>query len=258
MIRDNSRREAPRISSDLISRSNDTEGSPASILAMRDWLDRRRCARSACVRLRRRRRSRRPMASRTLRSIYAASSALRRRNSCVVPIFQPRASSFRRFCSRTVILPQSSGACFNNGLRRRPGLLAEDLQDHYGVGVEPVHDSPVCSGVTDPQLVTPRPHHGHRPRLRQAKGPPLLQQAKQITGLDPGRPRERRRLDVAVKPHERPVARAHGSTLCQIRHVVKTEVLSLARIRSPRPDNAGVDMTADGKPCLHRPYSWQH
>jgi len=45
MICDSSRREAPRISSDLMSRSNDTEGSPASILAMRDWLDWRRLAR---------------------------------------------------------------------------------------------------------------------------------------------------------------------------------------------------------------------
>jgi len=45
MIRDSSWREAPRISSELISRSNDTEGSPASILAMRDWLDWRRLAR---------------------------------------------------------------------------------------------------------------------------------------------------------------------------------------------------------------------
>src|SRR5439155_16530052 len=70
MIRDNSRREVPRISSDLISRSSDTEGSPASILAMRDWLDWRRFARSACVRLRRRRRLRRPVASRALRSMY--------------------------------------------------------------------------------------------------------------------------------------------------------------------------------------------
>src|SRR5205809_2137989 len=53
MIRDSSWREVPRISRDLTSRSRDTEGSPASIFAMRDWLDWRRLARSACVRLRR-------------------------------------------------------------------------------------------------------------------------------------------------------------------------------------------------------------
>src|SRR3989441_8743111 len=110
MSRDNSRREVPRINSDLIRRSSDTEGSPASILAMRDWLDWRRFARSACVRLRRRRRLRRPVANRALRSIYAASSSLRRRNSWAVPIFQPFASNLRRFSSRTVVLPEPSSA----------------------------------------------------------------------------------------------------------------------------------------------------
>jgi hypothetical protein len=210
MIRDNSRREAPRISRDLIRRSNDTEGSPASIFAIRDWLDWRRVASSACVRLRRRRRSRRSVASRTLRSIYAASSVLRRRNSWVVPIFQPLASSRRRFSSRTVVLPQSAAARVNDGLWRRPRLLAEDLQNHHGVGIKPVHDSPVSCGITHSQLVTPRTKNGHRPRLRHANRLPLLQQTKKIAGLDPGRLGKGRRLDLSVKPNERPVARAHG------------------------------------------------
>src|SRR5438093_12884500 len=73
MIRDSSRRDVPRISSDLTSRSRDTEGSPASIFAMRDWLDWRRWARSACVILRRRRRARRAMTSRALRALYPPS-----------------------------------------------------------------------------------------------------------------------------------------------------------------------------------------
>lgn len=210
MILDNSQREAPRMSSDLTSRSNDTEGSPASILATRDWLDWRRFARPACVRLRRRRRSRSPVASRTLRSIYAASSALRPRNSRAVPIFQPLASSRRRFSSRIVVLPQSADACVNDALRRRSRLLAEDLQDHHGVGVEPVHDSPVTSGVTDSQLVTARARNRHRPRPRQAKRLPLLQQTEQVTGLDPGRLGEGRRLDLSVKPNERPVGAHNG------------------------------------------------
>jgi hypothetical protein len=203
MIRDNSRREAPRSSSDRTRRSSDTEGSPASILAMRDWLDWRRRARPACVRRRRRRRSRRLVASRTFRSIYAASSALRRRNSFAVPIFQPLASSRRRFSSRTVVFPQSPGARINDGLRGRPRLLAEDFQDHDGVEVKTVHDSPVNSCVPDSQLVTARPHHWHRLRPRQADRLPLLEQTKQITDLDPGRSGEGRRLDLSVKPHER-------------------------------------------------------
>ncbi len=213
MIRDSSRREAPRISSDLTRRSRDTEGSPASIFAMRDWLDWRRFARPACVRLRRRRRSRRPVASRTLRSIYAASSALRPRNCCGVPIFQPLASSRLRFPSRTLVLPQSPDARVNDDLWRRPRLLAEDLQNHHGVGVEPVHDSPVSSGVTDPELMTARPHNGHRPRLRHADRLPLLQQTKQITGLDPGRLGEWHTSGLSLG--------LTAVTLCQIRHAVK-------------------------------------
>src|SRR5436190_15324613 len=178
MIRDNSRREVPRINSDLIRRSSDTEGSPASILAMRDWLDWRRFARSACVRLRRRRRVRRPVASRALRSIYAASSSLGRRNSWAVPNFQPLASNRRRFSSRTVILVQPPDARVDDTLRRRPRLLAEHLQDHHGIGIDPVNDSPVSADVPDAQLGTARTQHRHRSRVWHAKHLPFLQQAK--------------------------------------------------------------------------------
>src|SRR5437773_6248058 len=178
MIRDSSRRDVPRISSDLTSRSRDTEGSPASIFAMRDWLDWRRWARSACVRLRRRRRLRRPVASRALRSIYAASSSLRRRNSWAVPNFQPFASSRRRFSSRTVILLQPPEARVDDTLRRRPRLLAENLQDHNGVGLDPVDDSPVSADVPDAQLGTARPQRRHRSGVWHAKHLPFLQQAE--------------------------------------------------------------------------------
>lgn len=210
MIRDSSRREVPRISNDRIRRSRDTEGSPASIFAIRDWLDWRRLARSACVRLRRRRRSRSPMASRALRSIYAASSSLRRRNSWVVPNFQPLASSRRRFSSCTVVLPEPAGTGVNDSFGRRRGLLAEDLQNHHGIGVQPIHDSPISPVVTDSELVTARTHNWHRPRVRHPNCLALLQQTKQIAGFDPGRAGERRRLDLSVKPDERLVARAHG------------------------------------------------
>lgn len=108
MIRVKSRRVAPRVSSDLTSRSSDTDGSPASILAIRDWLDWSRLARSHCVSSRRRRHSRNAIAARTLSSMYAASSELRRRNPRAVPTFQPRAFKRRRFCSRTEILSQST------------------------------------------------------------------------------------------------------------------------------------------------------
>ena len=173
MMRDNSRREAPRTSSDLTSRSNETDGSPASILATRDWLEWSRLASWAWVRFRRRRQSRRPIASRTLSSTYAASPALSPRNSRAVPTFQPLASRRRRFSSRTVILPQSADACVDDWLRRRPSGLGEDRQNDNGVGIGAVHDPPIGFGVSNSQFVTARTHDWHRPRVRhrQARGP---------------------------------------------------------------------------------------
>ena len=211
MIRDNSRREAPSISSDLMSRSSETVGSPASILAIRDWLDWSRVASSACVRFRRRRHSRKPIARRTLSSTYAVSSAVSRRNSWAVPTFQPLTSRRRRFASRTVVLPRSADARINDGFRRRPSRLAEDGQNHDGVVIGPINDPPVGSGGSDAQFVAARSHDGHWPRVRHRQHLALLQQPKQIAGLDPRRLRKGRRPDLSVKPHERLVARAHDS-----------------------------------------------
>ena len=153
--------------------------------------------------------------------MYAASSALRRRNSLVVPTFQPLASKRRRFSSRTVVLLQSTGARVNDRRWRRPGFLAENRQNHHGVGVGPVHDSPVGLCVSDAQFVTPRSHNGHRPRMGHRQRLPLLQQPEQEPRLDPSRFRKGRRPDLSMKPDERLVARAHSDdsmsdpTYCQ-------------------------------------------
>lgn len=154
MIRDSSRGDAPRTSSDRTRRSSDTVGLPASILATRDWLEPSSVARSACVRRCRCRRSRRLVASRTLRSMNTASSAISRRNSCELPTFQPFVSSRRCLSLRTVVLPESPEGRFDDGWRRSPGLLAEDLQDHDRVRIHPVHDSPVRPDIADTQFVT--------------------------------------------------------------------------------------------------------
>jgi hypothetical protein len=189
-----------------MSRSSETDGSPASILAIRDWLDWSRLASSACVKFRRRRHLRTPIASRTLSSTYAASSEVSRRNSWAVPTFQPLASRRRRFSSRTVVLPQSADARVNDWCWRRPGCLAEDRQNHDSIGIGPVHDPPVGFGASDTQFVAARPHYGHRPRERHRQHLALLQQPKQIASLDPRRLRKWRRPDLPVKPDERLVA----------------------------------------------------
>lgn len=70
-----------------------------------------------------------------------------------------------------------------------------------------------------------------------------------MAGLQPGRSGERRSLDLPVKPYERLVARAHDTSLCQIRHVVNgsglenpgggTSPVRLRPLPAPRPREIG-------------------
>src|SRR5438128_2422842 len=87
---------APSTSRELTSRSIDTDGSPASILATRDWLERRRLANSTCDTARRWRRSRRLRLKASFISMSAASASDRPRNSWTDPTAHPAALSFSR------------------------------------------------------------------------------------------------------------------------------------------------------------------
>jgi hypothetical protein len=89
MICDSSRSVVPRAMSERIKRSNETDGSPASILATRDWLDSSFAARSSCDRPFRCRLCLKPAASLIFNSMYAASSSERPKNSLMEPTFQP-------------------------------------------------------------------------------------------------------------------------------------------------------------------------
>jgi hypothetical protein len=241
IIRDNSRRDAPSVRSDRMSRSIETDGSPASIFAIRDWLDRSRLASSACVRFPRRRHSRSPIASCALSSTYAASSAVNRRNSWAVPTFQPFASRRRRFCSRTVVLLHSANARVDDRQGCCPGGLAEDRQNHDSIGIGPIHDPPVGFAIPHTQLVAACTHNGHRPRVRHGQCLPLLQQPKEIASFKPGRLRERWSLDLSVKPDERLVARAHGR-----------DAMSDPTWRQVKPHNLAVERTRFARRSLRR------
>jgi len=165
MILDSSRLEVPKARSDRTIRSRETDGSPASILATRDWLDLTSLASSACFSRRFRRRSLRLCASRILSSMYAASSSESPRNSLVVPIRQPLASSFFRFPSRIVIFPEPSPAGFDYVFGRCPSFFAEDLQDYDGIWVSPIDKAPCRLAIFDPQLVASWSYGRHRPRV---------------------------------------------------------------------------------------------
>ena len=202
-------REAPSAKSDRIKRSKETVGSPVSILATRDWLDRTTFANSVWVRFRRRRRCLSPSASRSRSSTYASSSGDRSRKSLVVPIFQPFASSRVLLSSRIVVLPKATLAYLDYRPRSRGGLLAENFADHDGVCIYPVHDSPCDTRVDDPQLVAANADYGHGARLRHRETMSLLQASKQEPGLQPRFPREGWSLHLAMEPDERLVVRAH-------------------------------------------------
>lgn len=80
---------APMRSSDFTKRSRETDRSPASILATRDWLDPSRSATSVCVNPLRSRTSRIPDASASFNSMKLASSGLSCRKSVALPTAQP-------------------------------------------------------------------------------------------------------------------------------------------------------------------------
>lgn len=111
-----SRLEAPNARRVRMSRSRDTEGSPASILATLDWLDFTRLARSPWVSRRRVRHSRSFDARLILSSTYAASSGERLRNSTVLPTLQPLASRRFLFDSRIVVAPETLPARLDHRL----------------------------------------------------------------------------------------------------------------------------------------------
>ena len=95
--------EAPRASSVRTRRSMETELSPASIFAARDWLDLMALATSDCVMLRRSLWFRRLSASLSLISMYASSWEERPRNSFALPTVHPLASRRLLFLLRIVI-----------------------------------------------------------------------------------------------------------------------------------------------------------
>jgi len=107
-----SRGLAPRANSPFSRRSTETDLSPASIFATRDWLDLRRCASCCCVNRRAARFRRRAWLSASFVSTRAASSVLRPRKSAADPTRQPRASNRARFvffmCSQRT-LGESTG-----------------------------------------------------------------------------------------------------------------------------------------------------
>ena len=242
MIRDSSRDEVPRASSERISKSSDTDGSPASIFATRDWLDRRAFANATWVIRRCRRRARKLLANRILSSTYAASSSDSPRKSSAEPTFQPLASSLFFFSSRILIFLQPVLASRNNRRRRGSRLLCEYLQDHNGIRSHMVDNPPCGPFINDTQLIAARANRWHWSRMRQTQRLAGLKPAQEVARFQPSPHGEGRRFHLAVQPYQGLVSRAHPLV-----QYVESDMTS-----SSQQANHGVNLTAwaSHAPCL--------
>ena len=91
-------------------------------------------------------------------------------------------------------------------LRSSPGLLRENVRDHYGGRIRPIDNAPVGIALPDPQLMTSTADGRHGPRVWHRQTVSKLYTAKQRSRLDPCFPRERRRFYLGFEPHQRPLA----------------------------------------------------
>src|SRR5208282_5070737 len=209
MIAPNSLFEVPSANIDLTSKSSETVGSPASILATRDWLDLIVCASSTWVTPFACRRAFRPSASFSRNSIYISSWSESPSSSLALPTFQPLDSSFLRLLSRIFLLLQATPARCNNTLGRLAGLLGEHFKNHNSVFIDQIQDAPGGARVVDARLMAARPNSWHRPGLGHRQSFAALQLPKQVPCLDSRRLRHRWSLDLSMKPDQRFVFWAH-------------------------------------------------
>ena len=200
MMAARSRFDAPSASSDLMRRSSETVGSPASIFATRDWLDFSEAASATCVMPRDVRRSLSPSASFSRSSMYASSSSVRPRKSLTVPKTHPFFCSFFRLLSFILVVTavplEALFAHLNQTFRRLLGLLGKDRENQNGISVNAVNHSPICLGIVDPQFMAARPNRRHGLRFWHSKRLSLLEAAQQKPDLHSCDWGKRRSLDL--------------------------------------------------------------
>src|SRR4249920_1572806 len=140
---------APSCKRELTKRSIDTDGSPASILATRDWLDWSRSASWTCDRPCFFRRSRRLWLSASFISMRTASASYSPRNSLTDPTTQPAAFSLARllFLMATPLLidsvvftqPELTGC--DNRLWCLLCLFQKHIENDHRITICPVYDA---------------------------------------------------------------------------------------------------------------------
>jgi hypothetical protein len=244
--------DAPSARSDRTSRSSDTDGSPVSILATRDWLDLMSFAKSVCVSFRRCRRLRRLSLSRSFISTYEASSGVRSRKSSALPTLHPFFSNSVRRALRIIVFLQAPSCRFDDGLGRLCRLLLEYLGDDHRVGFDSVDYSPGSVMIDNSKFVAPSSDRRHWARMWHGERVTSLKSPQQESRLQARRLPKGRRPHLAFEPDQGFISRAHSlknmsdMAYCQaVRRPLSNKALKLS-VRS-------VTVRAGARPAPDRP-----
>jgi hypothetical protein len=96
----------------------------------------------------------------------------------------------------------TAGGMFEARHRCRSRLLAEDLENDHGIGIDPIDDPPRLVPIVDAKLMAARADGGHRASVRHADVLALLYAAQKEPGLDTGLLGEGRCLELATQPDQ--------------------------------------------------------
>ncbi len=142
-----------------------------------------------------------------------------------------------------VVVLQSPSAVVNNEPGRGGCLLVEDLENQYGVALDPVDDSPGVVAIPNPKFVATGPDRSHRARLRKTQSLALLKSPQEISGFDSRRGGKRRSLDLALSPCE-------GFFHCPGERM---SVLTYCQAEERAPPNTRVQRTRSSPSALRSP-----
>jgi hypothetical protein len=99
-----------------------------------------------------------------------------------------------------VVQSNSSFAGLNDRLWCPLGLFLKCIENHYGVIIDAIDDSPGAVFIIHPEFVATWTNAGHRARPRHAEAFTLLESSKQKPGFESGSGRKWRSLNLAMEP----------------------------------------------------------
>ena len=197
-------------------KSSETEGSPTSSFATRDWLDLRIFASSTCVSFCYVRNFLKLVLSFNFNSMYEDSSSDKLRNSAVEPIFQPFFSKLFCFCLFIFIILYSFFTHIYNTLRRLLRFLFEYFKNYYCVIINSLNNPPSIPFVIYSQFIAIRTYTRHWSRMWHFQFLSHLKKSKKKSSFYPCSRGKWRSFYFSMQPDERFILYFHGVKICQI------------------------------------------